>query len=76
MYVKALVSYIHWFEKFDLYRYRRKICDASSNGGRDGDLAVFQEWKVLCIVTIIINCFSKVFHTTIGAQCALQITVK
>ena len=21
MYVKALVSYIHWFEKFDLYRY-------------------------------------------------------
>lgn len=20
MYVKALVSYIHWFEKFDLYR--------------------------------------------------------
>ena len=34
MYVKALVSYIHWFEKFDLYRYiEEKIVMQAVMGG-------------------------------------------
>lgn len=65
MYVKVLVSYINWFEKFDLYRYRRKFVMQAIMRGRVVVLQYFRTGRFYAIVTIIINCFSKVLSTGI-----------